>query len=70
MFREVAMAESPRFDDHEVAETVYEILFRLYVHDKEGAAREAAALGVAIEALAAKTITEALREMLAPPGRP
>lgn len=63
------MADTQAFDEYEVAEVVYEILSRLYVQDKDGAAREAAALGVAIEALAAKKITEALREMLAPPGR-
>jgi hypothetical protein len=56
------------FDDHEVAQIIHEILFRLYVEDREGAAREAAARGVAIEALAALTITQALRELLAPPG--
>ena len=63
------MAETQPFDEFEVAETVYEILSRLYVQDREGAAREAAALGVAIEALATKKITEALRELLAPPAR-
>ena len=42
MIREVAMAETQPFDEFEVAETVYEILSRLYVVDKEGAAREAA----------------------------
>ena len=64
------MPQTLPFDDHEVAEMIYEILFRLYVSDKEGAAREAAAHGVAIESLAASTITQALRELLgpAPPG--
>jgi hypothetical protein len=60
------MPGQPPFDEHEVAETVYEILFRLYVRDRDGAAREAAALGVGIEALAAKQVTQALRELLAP----
>jgi hypothetical protein len=62
------MPETLPFDDHEVAQMIYEVLFRLYVEDKEGAAREAAARGVAIESLAASTITQALREMLVSPG--
>jgi hypothetical protein len=61
------MPAPPRFDDHEIAQMVYEILFQLYVEDREGAAREAAARGVAIESLAAMTITQALRELLVRP---
>lgn len=59
------MAEALPFDEHEVAQMIYEILHRIHVTDREGAAREAAALGVGIEALAAKKITEALRELFA-----
>lgn len=63
------MPQSLPFDDHEVAQIIYEILFRLYVEDRDGAALEAAARGVGIESLAATQITEALREVLVPPAR-
>src|SRR5436309_1273931 len=64
--REVNTPEPGSFDDHEVAQIVDEILRRYYVDDPEGAAREAAAHGVAIEARAATEITQVLRELLAP----
>ena len=63
------MPQSPPFDDREVVQIIYEILFQLYVEDKDGAALEAAARGVGIESLAATKITEALREVLVPPSQ-